>query len=150
MGIETDALAFGVVGGSIFASSKARKERRAAARAQARIASRQRARERQQVLRESQRASAQITAGAAGTGTLGASAFQGGVASVQTQAFNNASFITQIDTAQKEIQKRLERASQFEFTAQTLGQIASTVTGFAAPTGPATRPASAPTPGTGG
>lgn len=124
MGLATIAVGT-LVGGSIYSSNRARREQRRATRARNRIESRQRQRQTQEQLRASQRATAEIQAGAATQGITDASAVRGGVASVQTQAAENISFINQIDSAQQEIQSTLERANRYQFIAQTAAQAAS-------------------------
>jgi hypothetical protein len=127
MGLETALIATAIIGttASVVSSERARKQTRAAQRAQQRITSRENQRARQQQLRESQRAAAAVTAGAAAGGALDTSAFKGGVSSIQTQAANNIGFINQVDSAQKEINARLEKAGQAQGTAAAVGAFTS-------------------------
>lgn len=125
MGIETAILAVAAVGtaASIQQSRQSRKASKRAARAQRRISQRENQRERIRQLRESQIARAQITAGAAQTGTLSTSAFEGGVASIGSQAAGNISFINQIESLQQQIHKNQQRAADFSANAQGIQAI---------------------------
>lgn len=119
------ALGIAAVGtaASIQQSRQARKASKRAARAQQRISERQNQRERLKQLRESQIARAQVTASAAQTGTLGTSAFEGGVASLQSQAAGNISFINQIESLQQQVNKNQQRAANFASNAQDIGAV---------------------------
>lgn len=112
-------------GASVVESNNARKDTKRANRASQRIEARKAQRQKQEQLRASQRTRAEMMASSVTQGTQGASASQGGVASVQTQTTNNISFIEQINQAQLQVQRRMEKASQHQFNAQALGQVSS-------------------------
>lgn len=111
-------------GASVIESNNARKDSKRANRASQRIEARKAQRQKQEQLRASQRTRAEMMASSVTQGTQGASASQGGVASVQTQTTNNISFIEQINQAQLQVQRRMEKAAQHQFNAQALGQVA--------------------------
>lgn len=117
--------AVGLTIGSLYQSNEARKDTRRAQRANQRIEARKLQKQKQEALRASQRERAKITANSVSQGTQEASASQGGIASIQTQTTNNISFIEQINQAQLQVQRRLEKAAQHQANAQAMSQVAS-------------------------
>lgn len=130
MGTPVDIALIGLAAGgtaaSVYSSNRARKAQKRARRAQSRIEATRARKEKMQQLRASQKARAEVAAGAAATGTLGTSAFEGGVSSIQQQAANNISFIEQIQSGQEAIARRMEEADKFRFQAQAFAALAST------------------------
>ena len=114
MGIETALLSIAAVStvGSVALGVEQRNEQEKARRAQRNIQRRQQQREKLSAFREQQIAQAQLTQGAAASGTLDTSGFAGAYSSIGSTAASNVGFANQIQSIQEDIAKRLERASE--------------------------------------